>query len=72
MSAVMILVFLAGVVFSFAAIRFVTAVRKLAAGGHDTRSRNAGTNQDKPPLVFWTVASPILAAAFAALVILIL
>ena len=46
--------------------------------GHNTRNTHASSerygtrHQDKPPLVFWTVASPLLAAASVTVILLLL
>jgi hypothetical protein len=100
-----LIILIAGAVAILAAMRFITAVRKLAsrepdtrtlAGhlhnsmgltplnqGHNTNTRNTrnthassghyGTRrQDKPPLVFWAVASPLIAAASLTVILLLL
>ena len=72
---------IAGAVAILAAMRFIAAVRKLTSREPDTRNtRNThassgryGTRrQDKPPLVFWAVASPLLAAACVTVILLML
>ncbi|MBN2379173.1 hypothetical protein JXM67_05170 [candidate division WOR-3 bacterium] len=84
MFASVLLIITACVVSALAAMRFVSAVRKLAActpDTHNTRNtrntrnthastrRSSARHQDKPPLVFWAVASPVIAAAFVMLTI---
>ncbi len=104
-----LIILIAGAVAILAAMRFITAVRKLASRepdtsntrtptghfhdyselalrsqGHNTRNTRNTRNthassgrcdtrrQDKPPLVFWTVASPLLAAACLTVILLML
>ncbi|MEA3312444.1 MAG: hypothetical protein U9Q76_09540 [candidate division WOR-3 bacterium] len=117
-----LIILIAGAVAILAAMRFITAVRKLAsrepdthtttghlhnsmgltplnqgnntrtlAGhlhnsmgltplnqGHNTRNTHASSGhygtrrQDKPPLVFWAVASPLIAAASLTVILLLL
>jgi len=64
-----VIVLIAGTVVALAAMRFITAVRKLAAGKHDTRSHKTPARQDKPPLVFWSITSAIIVAACVLLVV---
>ncbi|MBD3285823.1 hypothetical protein GF359_05115 [candidate division WOR-3 bacterium] len=72
MFGLVVLIFLVSVLSVISVSRFVFSLRKLAAGSHDTRNHKSPNRQDKPPLVFWAVASPILAAAFVFLAVLIL
>jgi len=73
-----LIILIAGAVAILAAMRFIAAVRKLASREPDTRNTHASSerygtlHQDKPPLVFWAVASPLLAAASLTVILLLL
>jgi hypothetical protein len=72
MFGTVLVILIAGAVAILAAMRFIAAVRKLTSREPDTRGHKTSNRQDKPPLVFWAVASPLLAAACVTVILLML